>query len=427
LKKLKKKDILITSAAHSGENIGKKCSIISELPPTYESIFFTGELLNIRCLYNESMAKWLFYFFSSKYGVKEIQKAVSGVHLTSGRAKLMEVVIPPDKERARIVAKLEKLLTRVDQCQARLEKIPGILENFRTTIISAACTGKLTKDWRQKNKDAKSASSGPHHPTPNKKSQKKPSYFQRNWFEELPASWSWAYLSEISDCRLGKMLDKSKNKGEKTRYLRNINVRWFTVDLTDLLEIRASAEDKRKLSLKKGDVLVCEGGEPGRAAVWNREDSDIIYQKALHRVRSDGSFLPSWLVYNLKNDSKNWRLSSLFTGTTIKHLTGQSLAKYPLAIPPIEEQKEIIRRIEKLFQLADHIEHRYHKAKTHIDHLTQSILAKAFRGELVPQNPNDEPAAELLRQIKNEKDRQSPENKSGRNSKNQNQKKKARA
>jgi len=104
-------------------------------------------------------------------------------------------------------------------------------------------------------------------------------------------------------------------------------------------------------------------------------------------------------------------LSMFAPATAQKNINLAILQKLPIPVPPIEEQKEIVRRVRELFQFADQIEHRYQKAKTHIDNLTQSILAKAFRGELVPQDPNDEPASELLKRIKAEKARQEAESK----------------
>jgi type I restriction enzyme S subunit len=148
----------------------------------------------------------------------------------------------------------------------------------------------------------------------------------RSFFDH-PETWDWTFLSEIAESRLGKMLDKKKNVGVPTRYLRNINVRWFGFDLNDLQEIKATIEDREKLSLRHGDVLVCEGGEPCRGAVWENNTEGLIYQKALHRIRLKGNIQSKWLVYNLRVDADNKRLDSLFTGTTIKHLTGKSIAK----------------------------------------------------------------------------------------------------
>ena len=150
---------------------------------------------------------------------------------------------------------------------------------------------------------------------------------------------------------------------------------------------------------------MCEGGEPGRAAVLETDLEGFIFQKALHRIRLKQDVHPKWLAFNLKEDADSARLSALFTGTTIKHLTGESISRYPLSIPPVEEQEEIVRRVEALFKIADQVEARYQKAKAVVDKLTQSILAKAFRGELVPQDPNDEPASELLKRIREERAR----------------------
>jgi len=162
-------------------------------------------------------------------------------------------------------------------------------------------------------------------------------------------------------------------------------------------------EEKIKLSIETGDVFICEGGEPGRAAVWRTENGKVTFQKALHRVRFNIPFIPDWLVYNLKVDADSQKLAELFTGSTIKHFTGRSLAIYPILLPPLEEQKEIVRQVDRLFALADKLEIHYANAKARIDKLSQSVLAKAFRGELTPQDPNDEPAEKLLERIMAEK------------------------
>jgi type I restriction enzyme S subunit len=277
-------------------------------------------------------------------------------------------VLAPLNEQGRIVAKLEKLLSRVNTAEERLATIPRILKRFRQSVLAAACSGELTSDWRTET--------------------------QINLDD-----WSEVTLKDVAELRLGKMLDKAKNAGEPTPYLRNLNVRWFGFDLNDLALIKATEEDKRELSIKNGDVLICEGGEPGRCALWQEGDQNLIFQKALHRVRLKDGVIPEWLTANIRNDANSGRLVQLFTGSTIKHLTGQSLETYSFPCPSRIEQEEIIRRVKALFKTADALEARYLKAKAHVDKLTQSILAKAFRGELVPQEPNDEPASVLLERI----------------------------
>ena len=284
----------------------------------------------------------------------------------SGKAiEEMNVVIPPLAEQHQIAQILDELLAQVDTIKARLDAIPAILKRFRQSVLSAAVSGKLTEELRD-NTDYKSHE------------------FSEKWkWHELPSSWNVNFFENIVECRLGKMLDKAKNFGKQTKYLGNINVRWFHFELTNLQEILVTEKEQFELSLAKGDLLICEGGEPGRCAIWSeKSDEPIIFQKALHRARVKDAVIPEWIAINLKNDCDNQTLEQLFTGTTIKHLTGKALKKYPLRLPPINEQTEIVRQVDRFFTFAEQIEQRVNDAKARVDKLTQSILAKAFRGEL---------------------------------------------
>ena len=146
------------------------------------------------------------------------------------------------------------------------------------------------------------------------------------WPFELPASWAWVNVGAVAVTRLGKMLDKAKNKGTPRRYLRNINVRWFDFDLSDLLEMRFEDSELSEFTLQFGDVLICEGGEPGRAAVWDGREDDIYFQKAIHRIRFLNIVDSSFFVKALRASADDERLAEYFTGTGIKHFTGKSLA-----------------------------------------------------------------------------------------------------
>jgi type I restriction enzyme S subunit len=344
-------------------------------------------------------------------------------NVNASKLKRLEIPLPPLAEQKRIVAKVEKLLARVNAARERLAKVPEILKRFRQSVLAAACSGRLTADWRDNTKITLTGTQILDNIAPGRKSAKERNAHNHSWsLFDHSETWDWAFLSEIAESRLGKMLDKKKNVGVPTRYLRNINVRWFGFDMNDLQEIKATIEDREKLSLRHGDVLVCEGGEPGRAAVWENNTEGLIYQKALHRIRLKGNIQSKWLAYNLRVDADNKRLDSLFTGTTIKHLTGKSIAKYPIAIPPIEEQKEIIHRVEPLFKAADIIEKRVAVATAQAEKLTQAILAKAFRGELVPteaeltrrEGRSYEPASALLAKIEAQRKDIKPKRKRGR-------------
>src|SRR5262249_53841118 len=111
--------------------------------------------------------------------------------------------------------------------------------------------------------------------------------------------WRTEPLHRFADLQLGKMLDKAKNKGTLIPYLRNVNVRWFTFDLTDLLEMPFSEAEQHKFAIRDGDIMICEGGEPGRAAIWSGGETKLKYQKALHRVRLLPGYNQKWIAYQL--------------------------------------------------------------------------------------------------------------------------------
>ncbi|MFR3755373.1 MAG: hypothetical protein ACLTW9_29570 [Enterocloster sp.] len=117
-------------------------------------------------------------------------------------------------------------------------------------------------------------------------------------------------FGSIMTSRLGKMLDKEKNVGLPEQYIRNINVRWFSFDLSDLLKMRIETKEIEKYSIKYGDLIICEGGEPGRCAVWDRNDS-IFYQKALHRVRFKNGENPKLYMYYLWFISQTGELENI--------------------------------------------------------------------------------------------------------------------
>lgn len=168
----------------------------------------------------------------------------------------------------------------------------------------------------------------------------------------LPEGWEWKKLGDIADCRLGKMLDKEKNVGESRPYLRNINVQWGSFDLDDIKEMRITDAEIERYEVRSGDLMVCEGGEPGRCAVW-RDDRTMFFQKALHRVRPGEAVAADYLHNYLRFAALSGRLAPLFTGTTIKHLPGVKLAEVAIAVPPLEEQRQIVRTIEERLSAID--------------------------------------------------------------------------
>ena len=157
----------------------------------------------------------------------------------------------------------------------------------------------------------------------------------------MASEWIDAKLGDYIDSCLGKMLDKNKNKGEFYPYLGNSNVRWGAFDLDELGQMKFEDHEHVRYGIKAGDLIVCEGGEPGRCAIWEDDLPNMKIQKALHRVRTLNGLDSEFLYYWFLLAGKNKLLDAYFTGTTIKHLTGKALKEIPIKIPPLKHQKQV--------------------------------------------------------------------------------------
>lgn len=172
----------------------------------------------------------------------------------------------------------------------------------------------------------------------------------------VPEGWEISPLEEVAEFRLGKMLDQIKNKGEERPYLANVNVRWGQIDLNDLREMRFEEHEMDAFGLKYGDIVMCEGGEPGRCAIWKDQLPGMMIQKAIHRIRARAGVDYAYLYYCLRHLGLSGQLATLFTGATIKHLPREKLAKVSVMVPNarladlFREQVHPIERQIALFQ-----------------------------------------------------------------------------
>ena len=153
--------------------------------------------------------------------------------------------------------------------------------------------------------------------------------------------WDKAILGDVTDSCLGKMLDQEKNRGEYQPYLANVDVRWGSFNLENLSEMRFEEDEQDRYGLKYGDLVICEGGEPGRCAIWKDQIPNMKIQKALHRVRVHDCLDYRYLYYWFLLSGKTGVLEQYFTGATIKHMPSQKLKSVVIDKPPIEIQKRI--------------------------------------------------------------------------------------
>lgn len=203
----------------------------------------------------------------------------------------------------------------------------------------------------------------------------------------VPDAWAVVPLGQIAEVQLGKMLSAKARAGRGARpYLRNVNVRWHHIETSDVLEMDFDAREAEKYRLRDGDVLVCEGGEPGRAAVWREQLPGALYQKALHRVRfPQGVLDPQLLTYQLELAAATGSLARSFTGSTIKHLPREAFINWRVAVPPLAEQRRIVAALDEHLSDLDAAVAGLKRARGNVARYRQAVIDAATReGKPVP-------------------------------------------
>lgn len=232
---------------------------------------------------------------------------------------------------------------------------------------------------------------------PDKKKGLDKSHYEN--FFEIPDSWIWVNLGEIAQHNVGKTLNKSRDSGEIREYITTSNLYWGHFDFTEIRSMSIKEEELSKCSAVKGDLLICEGGDAGRSAIWNYNYS-ICFQNHIHRVRPCEGFETKYLYYYMMYIYLNGNIKQYLKGVGIQSLSGTSLASIVLPLPPTNEQVLISNEIELLFEIIETIEENKVSLEDLIVQTKSKILDLAVRGKLVPQDSSDEPAITLLEQIK---------------------------
>jgi len=192
--------------------------------------------------------------------------------------------------------------------------------------------------------------------------------------------WPKLPFNELCPSHLGKMLDQKKQTGLHLRpYVRNTNVRWLKLDLDDVAQMDFDERDRTKYRLEHGDVLICEGGEPGRAAVWRGEIDECYFQKAVHRGRPAKDLATSdFVVHLLAQLARGGGLVDHISSATIAHLTGERLKSMEVIAPPVAVQQAFGSLVDRL----DDERACASKSLTRLDTVFASLQHRAFRGEL---------------------------------------------
>lgn len=288
--------------------------------------------------------------------------------LTQAGMQRIRLPLPPLAEQRRIVAKLDKLTARLARARAELARAESLANRIRLSVLREVFRFDVNK---------------------------------------MPSGWSRNRIDKLADVQLGRQRSPKDHSGPHMRpYLRAANITWSGWDLTDVKEMNFSPLEFETFRLNDGDVLLNEGSgsakEVGKPAVWRGEIADVCFQNTLLRVRPftyDSDLLRYCLLY--------LALSGQFIANTrglnIIHIGKAGLSKFVIPEPPQSEQKSLLSRLNTAFAHADRLEAEAARARALLDRLESAILTKAFRGKLVPQDENDEPASLLLERIREER------------------------
>lgn len=361
-----------------------------------------------------------------KYAINQklmelIGNAQGGVglrHVTKKTFEGTKIAFPPLSEQTRIANKLDELLAQVDTIKARVDAIPAILKRFRQSVLAAAVSGKLTEEWRAQQSSLESPQELLEKIEVNrqkiwekeclrvgrKRKYKLPDRGDYSNLPEMPEGWTWASVDSLCSKVVDGVHKKPSYQDSGVPFItvKNLTVGpGISFDNLNYVSYEDHIEFFKRANPEKNDILISKDGTLGVVRKINTDKEFSIFV-SVALVKPVLTELADYM--ELAFASPTLQNQMIGVGTGLQHIHLTDLRKDMIPIPPLEEQKQIVQKVEQLFAFADQIEQRVKAAQSRIDNLTQSILAKAFRGELVPQDPNDEPASVLLERIKQERE-----------------------
>ena len=339
--------------------------------------------------------------------------------LTQASLKKVSLLLPPLNEQKRIVAAIEALRERSQKARSALSAIPELCDKFRQSVLAAAFRGDLTADWRERNPDFGHLAQCPQTieefgRDKNKTERNRAERIKNEeWFftlkEALPQEWLEVNFMDITwliTCGVAKKPDYVE---DGVPFLSAQNAKPFKANLNDIRFI--SENDFKKFTVGgkpiKNDILYSRVGAKFGEAAKVVFDFDFAIYVSLTLIKPIHSLIDSdFLVAFLNSPYGITQARGGILGSGIQNLNVENVRHYRIPLPPIAEQQEISRRIDSLIRIVDSLEQTYQKLKHFLDLLDHAILAKAFRGELVEQDPNDEPASVLLERIRVDREQQ---------------------
>ena len=316
-----------------------------------------------------------------------LMSGAANVSLSISKIKTVEIPLPPIDEQLKIVELFKNLVNENNELVEEINTQSSLLKQLKQTILQEAIEGKLTEKWRVKNPDIGTAKELLEQIKTEKEKLIKEKKLKAskplapiNEDEipfDIPSSWEWCRFGNIVEHNAGKTLDRGRNKGLAQKYITTSNLYWGYFILDDLKEMLIDESELSKCTVQKGDLLVCEGGEAGRSAVWENDET-ICIQNHIHRVRPYQNINTYYLYYYLMKIFLTGEIDNYRNGMGIKNLSGKSLSTIIIPIAPKEEQKEIVATIEKFFAICNELESEINQNKTTVQTIMTTVLKEAF-------------------------------------------------
>ena len=353
-----------------GATIGK--TSILGIPAT------TNQACAVGIPHIEATTKEFLYHFlcSQKEAFVEAGKGGAQPNISQAIIKDWNLPLAPLPEQKRIADKLDSVLARVDACRDRLDRLPALLKRFRQSILAAATSGRLTEDWRDER-----------------------NILDTCWLPEAKIT-----LKETVGLDLGYAFKSSEFEETGVRLLRGDNIEPGSLRWRDAKHFPAEKLNPfSNLILSEGDIVLAMDrpiiSTGLKIARVRPADLPAVLVQRVCRFKVRSGLNSDYLYSSLQSKNFEDHLLQKQNGSSIPHISASQILSFEFSLPSLPEQTEIVRHVEILFAFADRLEARLATARRQVGQLTPALLAKAFRGELVPQDPADEPASELLKRL----------------------------
>ena len=367
-------DILISRAGSVGFS-----ALIQDIPAPAVFASYLIRFVPLDC----AEGRYVAYFLRSDDYWHQIGAVSAGIALANvNAAKLADVQLPvaPLPEQRRIADKLDAVVARVDACRERLDRVPAILKRFREAVLEAAVSGRLTEEWRES---------------------------RGRSLDRWSKTTVGTFLIRIEAGVNLQCEERPPGLGEKG-LIKISAVTWGKFNEEESKTLPKSREVPESTRITRGDFLMSRANTlelVGACVIVDKVTLPIYLSDKVWRLLVDEQIKP-WLLISLRSRAGRRQIEELASGNqlSMRNLSQANLKTIELAMPDPDERSEIARRVDELFALADQLEAKYHAAAERVEKLIPAVLAKAFRGELVAQDPEDEPASVLLERVRKERE-----------------------